>query len=74
LSCGPHTGTTSASRTFDLGEHVVVTTDQSGRSKDTGIEVTAEFSFLFTLSDGKITEWRIFLRESEALEAVRLTE
>jgi len=61
-------------RTFDLGQHVVVTTDQSGRSKDSGIEVTAQFSFLFTLSDGKITEWRIFLRESEALEAVRLPE
>jgi len=58
-------------RTLDLGEHVVVTTDQSGRSKDTGIEVTAQFTFLFTLRDGKITEWRIFLRESEALEAVR---
>jgi ketosteroid isomerase-like protein len=61
-------------RSFDLGEQVVVTTDQSGRSKDTGIEVTAQFTFLFTLSDGKITEWRIFLRESEALEAVRPPE
>ena len=58
-------------RTVDLGERVVVTTDQSGRSKDTGIEVAAQFTFLFTLRDGKITEWRIFLREAEALEAVR---
>jgi ketosteroid isomerase-like protein len=58
-------------RTLDLGEHVLVTTNQSGRGKDTGIEVTARFTFLFTLADGKITEWRIFLRESEALEAVR---
>jgi uncharacterized protein len=56
-------------RTVALGEQVVVTTDQSGRSKETGIEVTAQFTFLFTLRDGKITEWRIFLRESEALEA-----
>jgi ketosteroid isomerase-like protein len=61
-------------RTADLGEQVVVTTDQSGRSKDTGIEVTAQFTFLFTLRDGKITEWRIFLREAEALEASRLPE
>jgi ketosteroid isomerase-like protein len=59
-------------RTLDLGEHVVVTTDQSGRSKDTGIEVTTQFTFLFAFRDGKITEWRIFLRESEALEAMRL--
>jgi ketosteroid isomerase-like protein len=61
-------------RTVDLGEQVVVTTDQSGRSKDSGIEVTSRFTFLFTLGDGKITEWRIFLRESEALEAARLPE
>ena len=58
-------------RMIDLGDHVVVTTNQSGRGKDTGIEVTAQFTFLFTLVGGKITEWRIFLRESEALEAVR---
>jgi ketosteroid isomerase-like protein len=58
-------------RTADLGERVLVRTDQSGRSKDTGIELTAQFTFLFTLRDGKITEWRIFLRESEALEAAQ---
>ena len=58
-------------RSVAVGERVVVTTGQSGRSKETGIELTAEFTFLFTLRDGKITEWRIFLREDEALEAVR---
>ena len=58
-------------RSVDLGEQVLVNTNQSGRSKDTGIEVTALFTFLFTVADRKITEWRIFLRESDALEAVR---
>jgi uncharacterized protein len=58
-------------RTADLGDHVLVTTDQSGRSKETGIEVSAQFTFLFTLRDGKITAWRIFTRESEALEAAQ---
>jgi ketosteroid isomerase-like protein len=58
-------------RTRDLGDQVVVTTDQGGRSKETGIEVNAQFTFLFTLRDRRITEWRIFLRESEALEAAR---
>jgi ketosteroid isomerase-like protein len=57
-------------RAFDRGDQVVVTTEQSGRSKDTGIELTAQFTFLFTLSERKITEWRMFLREEEALEAV----
>ena len=58
-------------RIADLGDHVLVTTGQGGRSKETGIEVNAQFTFLFTLRDAKITEWRIFLRESEALEAAR---
>jgi ketosteroid isomerase-like protein len=57
-------------RMFDRGDQVVVTTEQSGRSKDTGIEVATQFTFLFTLSERKITEWRMFLREEEALEAV----
>lgn len=61
-------------RTFDRGDQVVVTTEQSGRSKDTGIEVATQFTFLFTLSERKITEWRMFLREEEALEAVGLPD
>ena len=59
-------------RKFDFGDHVVVTNEQSGRSKDSGIEVATQFTFLFTVRDGKITEWRIFMREPEALEAARL--
>jgi ketosteroid isomerase-like protein len=58
-------------RTVDLGDQVLVNTNQRGRSQDTGIEVSALFTFLFTLADRKITEWRIFLRESDALEAVK---
>ena len=58
-------------RTRDLGDQVLVTTDQGGRSKETGIDVTAQFTFLFTLRDAKVTEWRIFVRESEALEAAQ---
>jgi ketosteroid isomerase-like protein len=56
-------------RTFDRGDQVVVTTAQSGRSKDSGIEVATQFTFLFTLRDAKITEWRMFMREQDALEA-----
>jgi ketosteroid isomerase-like protein len=56
-------------RTFELGDHVVVTNEQSGRSKDSGIQVATQFTFLFTLRDRKITEWQIFMREPDALEA-----
>jgi ketosteroid isomerase-like protein len=60
-------------RTLDSGDHVVVTTAQSGRSKVGGIEVATQFTFLFTLRDRKVTEWRIFMREAEALEAAGLS-
>jgi ketosteroid isomerase-like protein len=33
-----------------------------------------EFTFAFTVRDGKITEWRIFARQDQALEAVGLRE
>ena len=59
-------------RKFDFGDHVVVTTEQSGRSRESGIEVATQFTFLFTLRDRKITEWRIFVREPDALEAAAL--
>lgn len=61
-------------RTFESRDQVVVTTDQSGRSKDSGIKVATQFTFLFRLGDGKIIEWRIFMREPEALEAAGLQE
>jgi ketosteroid isomerase-like protein len=53
----------------DPGDQVVVATRQSGRGKQSGVEVEAEFTFLFAIRDGKITEWRIFVHESQALAA-----
>lgn len=54
----------------DPGEHVVVATQQSGRGKQSGVRVEAEFTFVFTVRDGKIAEWRIFVAEGEALAAI----
>ena len=56
----------------DPGDHVVVTTRQQGRGKQSGVEVDAEFTFAFAVREGKIAEWRIFLREDQALEAIGL--
>jgi ketosteroid isomerase-like protein len=56
----------------DPGEYVVVATRQSGRGKQSGVAVEAEFAFLFAVRDGKIAEWRIFVRERQALAAVGL--
>jgi ketosteroid isomerase-like protein len=51
----------------DPGDYVVVATRQSGRGKQSGVEVEADFTFVFTIRHGKITEWRIFVDEGQAL-------
>jgi ketosteroid isomerase-like protein len=58
----------------DLGDQVCVKQMARGRGKDTGIPVEMMFTFLFSVRAGKITEWRIFTREDEALKAMGLEE
>ena len=58
----------------DPADRVVVATRQSGRGRQSGIEVTMDFTFLYTLQDKKITEWRLFVHEAQALEAAGLSE
>ncbi len=58
----------------DLGDQVMVKQMSRGRGKGTGIPVEMLFTFLFVVRAGKITEWRIFTREDEALKAVGLAE
>ncbi len=50
-------------------ERVLVTTVNRGRSKDSGIEVETRFPFVFRVHAGKITDWRIFVREADARDA-----
>ena len=56
------------------GDYVVVATRQRGRGRQSGVEVTMEFTFAFTVRGGKIAEWRIFVQQDQALEAVGLRE
>jgi ketosteroid isomerase-like protein len=56
------------------GDYVVVATRQRGRGKQSGVEVAMEFTFAFTVRGGKIAEWRIFVGQDQALEAVGLRE
>jgi ketosteroid isomerase-like protein len=56
------------------GGKVFVTTRTSGRGKQSGVEVEMDFSFVFTLRDAKISEWRLFVQEGQALEAAGLSE
>jgi ketosteroid isomerase-like protein len=61
-------------RIADMNNKVIVTTKQGGRGKGSGVQVETKFSFLFSVRAGKITEWRIFMREKDALDAVGLAE
>ena len=58
----------------DPADQVVVATRQSGRGRQSGIEVEMEFTFLFTVQNRKIREWRLFLHEAQALAAAGLRE
>src|SRR6516162_9028719 len=51
----------------DLGDRVMVKQMSRGRGKGTGIPVEMMFTFLYSVRAEKITEWRIFTREDEAL-------
>jgi ketosteroid isomerase-like protein len=56
------------------GGKVLSTQRTFGRGKQSGIEVEMDFSFVFTVRDGKITEWRLFVQEDQALEAAGLSK
>jgi uncharacterized protein len=56
------------------GGKVFVTQRSHGRGKQSGIEVEMDFSVVFTIRDEKITEWRLFVQEDDALEAAGLSE
>lgn len=58
----------------DMGDYVLVTTLNRGRGKGSGVQVESPFTFLFSIRDRKIVEWRFFMREEQALEAVGLSE
>jgi ketosteroid isomerase-like protein len=58
----------------DPGDYVVVATQQSGRGRQSGVEVETEMTFVFTLRAERIVEWQMFMREDQALEAVGLSE
>jgi ketosteroid isomerase-like protein len=56
------------------GGKVFVTTRTRGRGKQSGVEVDMQFSFVFTIRDAKISEWRLFIQRDHALEAAGLSE
>ncbi len=53
----------------DVGDCVLVSVVQRGRGRASGIQVQADVYFVFTLRGGKVTRWRMFQSEQEALDA-----
>ncbi len=58
----------------DLGDRVLVTVCLRGRGRGSGIEVEARFYDLYTLQRGKIVRMDQFAEQSEALEAVGVSD
>jgi ketosteroid isomerase-like protein len=59
----------------DAGDRVVALIDQRMRGRSTGIEVSfGKYAQVYTFKDGLIVHWKLFMSQSEALEAVGLSE
>jgi len=60
---------------LDAGDRVVALIDQRMRGRSTGIEVSrGEYAQVFTITDGLLVHWGFYGHQSEALEAVGLSE
>jgi ketosteroid isomerase-like protein len=55
-------------------DQVVAVTRQSGRGRESGIEMTFEIAYLHTIRDGKATRLDMFMTAAQALEAAGLSE
>jgi len=59
----------------DAGDRVVMLVDQRMRGRSTGIEVSfGRYAQVATFRDGLMVHWQFYLSQSEALEAVGLSE
>ena len=59
----------------DAGDRVVVLLDQRMRGRSTGIEVSlGRYAQVATFRDGLMVHWKLYGSQSEALEAVGLSE
>ena len=60
---------------LDAGNRVVALIDQRMRGRSTGIEVSrGKYAQVLTIRDGLLVHWRFYDDQTEALEAVGLSE
>jgi ketosteroid isomerase-like protein len=59
----------------DAGDSVVALIDQWMRGHSTGIETPlGKYAQIYTFRDGLVVHWKIYMSQSQALEAVGLSE
>jgi ketosteroid isomerase-like protein len=63
-----------AERVDDLGDRVLVLSRQSGRGKRSGVPLDFEYGDIFTIRNGKIVRWELYLERADALAAAALSE
>jgi ketosteroid isomerase-like protein len=59
---------------IDAGDDVVVVVRETARMRDSGATLDRNVNFVFTVPDGRVVRFRVFLTRDEALEAVGLRE
>lgn len=64
----------SSEEYVDAGDRVVVRVHQSGRGQASGVQVEADFWFVYTVAEREITRLDIYANRAQALEAVGLIE
>jgi ketosteroid isomerase-like protein len=64
----------SAEEFIDAGDRVIVRVHQRARGQGSGVPVEADFWFVHTLSEGKVTRLDMFASKAPALEAAGLRE
>jgi ketosteroid isomerase-like protein len=65
-------GALKAERVIDLGDRVLVLSRQSGRGKRSGVPLDTEYGDIFTIRDGKIVRWELYMERADALAAAGL--
>ena len=61
-------------RLVEAEDQVVATVEFRGVGKESGVRVSETVAHLWTLKDGRIMAWHVYLDPAEALEAVGLAE
>ena len=59
---------------IDGGDHVVATFEARAVGKHSNVEVKVTGAHLWTLRDGRVVTWQVYLDANQALEAVGLSE